>query len=117
MPPSLSDITELAEHTRTAVGELDLLFVNAGVTRWTPFESTTEQQYDEIFAINAKGPYFTVQQLAPLLKEGGAVVLTTSVVDVLGFPMVSAYAASKAALRSMARSLARTRASTAGHPG
>ena len=104
---SLSDIKELAAFARTEFGELDVLFLNAGVTRWTPFESIEEQQYDEIFAINAKGPYFTVQQLAPVVKDGGAVVLTTSVVNVLGFPLVSAYAASKAAMRSKARSPAR----------
>jgi len=62
--------------------------------------------YDELFAVNAKGSYFTVQKLAPLMNEGGAVVFTTSVANVRGFPMISAYSASKAALRSMARSLA-----------
>jgi NAD(P)-dependent dehydrogenase (short-subunit alcohol dehydrogenase family) len=72
-----------------------------------PFESMSEEVYDELFAINVKGPYFTVQKLAPLLKEGSGVVLTTSVANVLGLPGISAYAAGKAALRSMTRSLAR----------
>jgi NAD(P)-dependent dehydrogenase (short-subunit alcohol dehydrogenase family) len=63
--------------------------------------------YDEVLAVNAKGPYFTVQKLAPLMTEGSGVVLTTSVANVKGLPMVSAYAASKAALRSMTRGLAR----------
>lgn len=58
-------------------------------------------------AVNVKGPYFTVQKLVPLLAEGGGVVLTTSAANVLGLPMLSAYAAGKAALRSMTRSLAR----------
>jgi protocatechuate 3,4-dioxygenase beta subunit len=51
--------------------------------------------------INAKGAYFTVQKLAPLLGEGAGVVLTTSAANVLGIPMISAYAATKAAVRSM----------------
>jgi NAD(P)-dependent dehydrogenase (short-subunit alcohol dehydrogenase family) len=63
--------------------------------------------YDELLTVNAKGPYFTVQKLAPLMARGGAVVLTTSVANVKGLPMVSAYSASKAALRSMTRTLAR----------
>jgi len=88
-------------------GTFDLLFVNAGITRFVPFEKMTESIYDELLETNAKGSYFPVQKLAPLMAEEGAVVLTTSVVNVLGFPMVSAYAASKAALRSMARSMAR----------
>ena len=104
---SLSDIDELAQRSRAELGELDLLFVNAGITRWTPFDSMDVDEYDEVFDINAKGAYFTVQKLAPLLRDDSAVVLTTSVVNVLGFPLTSAYAASKAAVRSMTRSLAR----------
>jgi len=104
---SLKDIAALAERTKAEFGTIDALFVNAGVTGFVPFESTTEETYDEIHTINAKGPYFTVQKLAPLLSKGSGVVLTTSIVNVVGLPMLSAYAASKAALRSMTRSLAR----------
>jgi NAD(P)-dependent dehydrogenase (short-subunit alcohol dehydrogenase family) len=104
---SLPDIEALAERIATEFGTLDALFVNAGVTRFAPFEEVTEQVYDELFTVNAKGPYFTVQTLAPLLRAGSGVVLTTSIANVLGIPMISAYAASKAAVRSMTRSVAR----------
>ncbi len=104
---SLSDIDDLADRAKAEFGTLDALFVNAGVTRFIPFESMSADVYDELFTINARGPYFTVQKLAPLLSSGGSVVLTTSVANVLGLPGISAYAASKAALRSMTRSLAR----------
>ena len=49
-------------------GELDLLFINAGITRWTPFASVSPEEYDEVFEVNAKGAYFTVQRFAPLLR-------------------------------------------------
>ena len=104
---SLTDIDELAERVRTEFGEIDLLFLNAGTTRYVAFESMTEEVYEEMQAINAKGPYFTVQKLAPLVRDGGSVVLTTSVADAMGLPLISAYAAAKASLRSMTRSLAR----------
>ncbi|WP_329255969.1 SDR family oxidoreductase [Actinoallomurus sp. NBC_01490] len=104
---SLPDIDALADRAKAEFGTLDALFVNAGITRFTPFEAMTEEVYDELFAINTKGAYFTVQKLVPLLNEGSAVVLTTSVANVKGIPMISAYAAGKAALRSMTRSLAR----------
>ena len=104
---SLPDIDALAGRVKAELGSLDLVFVNAGLTRFLPFESMTEEVYDEVFAANAKGAYFTVQKLAPMIREGGSVVLTTAVANVKGLPMISAYAASKAALRSMARSLAR----------
>ncbi|GAB3812789.1 SDR family oxidoreductase [Kribbella italica] len=104
---SLPAIGELAERVQADFGVIDALFVNAGVARFEAFESMPEALYDELFTMNAKGPYFTVQKLAPLLREGGAVVLTTSVTNVLGAPALSAYAAAKAALRSMTRSFAR----------
>ena len=104
---SLPAIDALADRVKAEFGTLDALFVNAGVTRFAPFESMPEEVYDELLAVNAKGPYFTVQKLLPLLTAGSGVVLTTSVANVKGLPMLSAYAASKAALRAMARSLAR----------
>ena len=104
---SLSDIGELAERVGAVSQPLDALFVNAGQTRFSPFKDMKEQDYDELFALNAKGPYFIVQKLVPLMRKGGAIVFTTSVVNTMGYPMVSAYAATKAAVRSMTRSLAR----------
>lgn len=59
-----------------------------------------------MFNLNAKGPFFAVQRLAPLITRGGSVVLTTSVANVKGMPMIAAYGAAKAALRSFARTLA-----------
>ncbi|MFI1755401.1 SDR family oxidoreductase [Streptomyces sp. NPDC020571] len=104
---SLKDIKALADTVQERFGAVDALFVNAGVTAAAPFDSTTEEMYDELFGINTKGPYFTVQALAPLMREGSGVVLTTSVVNVLGLDTLSVYSASKAALRSMTRTLAR----------
>ncbi|WP_016906123.1 SDR family oxidoreductase [Streptomyces xiaopingdaonensis] len=104
---SLSDIRALADRVQAEFGTIDALFANAGVNGFAPFEETSEELFDELQTINAKGPYFTVQKLAPLLAEGSGVVLSTSVANVLGLPALSAYAASKAALRSMTRSFAR----------
>lgn len=104
---SLPDIDALADRVKAEFGTADALFANAGINGFAPFEETGEELFDELLAINAKGPYFTVQKLAPLLAEGSGVVLTTSAANVLGLPMLSAYAASKAAVRSMTRGLAR----------
>ncbi|HBF83469.1 MAG TPA: short-chain dehydrogenase [Streptomyces sp.] len=104
---SLPDLDALAARVRDELGTLDALFVNAGITSAMPFEATTEEMYDESFAINVKGAFFTVQKLAPLLSTGAGVVLTTSVANVMGMQETSVYAAGKAALRSMARSLSR----------
>jgi NAD(P)-dependent dehydrogenase (short-subunit alcohol dehydrogenase family) len=84
-----------------------MLFVNAGITRFIAVENIAEQDYNELFATNAKGPYFTVQRLAPLMRTGSAIVITTSVANAKDLAMSSADAATKAALRSMTRSFAR----------
>ena len=104
---SLCDIAALAARVKSDFKILDALLICAGQTRFVPFESMTEETWDELFAVNAKGAYFTVQKLAPLMSEGSAVVFTTAITNVLGNPMTSAYSATKAALRSMVRSLAR----------
>lgn len=103
---SISDLEALARTARTELGAIDLLFVNAGIARFGAFDVVTESAYDEIQNINTRGAFFAVQKLAPVIRDGGSVVLNTSVVDELGMPTTAVYAASKAALRSFARTLA-----------
>ncbi|MFI8828845.1 SDR family oxidoreductase [Streptomyces sp. NPDC053431] len=106
------DVTDLAEIealggvVEERLGGVDFLFVNAGYAKLEPFELVTEAVYDRIFAVNTKGAYFTVQRLAPLLREGGAVVLTTSIAHHSGTAGMSAYAGAKAAVRSFSQVLA-----------
>ena len=103
---SLTDLDALASRVKVEFDTFDLLFVNAGFSIRAPLESITEAVYDEMFNLNAKGPLFAVQKLAPLINRGGAVVLTTSIANVKGMPGNAAYGAAKAALRSFARVLA-----------
>ncbi|MDR3616761.1 MAG: SDR family oxidoreductase [Candidatus Obscuribacterales bacterium] len=103
---SLSDMDALAEKVKHTFGKLDVLFVNAGYGEFVPYEAVTEKVYDEMLNLNAKGPYFIVQKLAPLMPEGSSVVFTTSLANEKGMPMLSAYGAAKAALRSLTRSIA-----------
>src|ERR1017187_9769352 len=67
---SLTDIENLAKRVESDFEQVNALFVNAGQTRFAPFEEMTEGAYDELFTVNTKGPYFTVQKLAPLMREG-----------------------------------------------
>ncbi|MBV8276633.1 MAG: SDR family oxidoreductase [Verrucomicrobia bacterium] len=103
---SFSDMDALAEKVKETFGKLDILFVNAGYGEFVPFEAVTEKVYDEMLNLNAKGPYFIVQKLAPLMNDGSSVVLTTSLANRKGMPVLSAYGAAKAALRGITRSLA-----------
>jgi NAD(P)-dependent dehydrogenase (short-subunit alcohol dehydrogenase family) len=100
---SLTDIDALASRVKAEFGTFDLLFVNAAFGLFAPIENTTEAMYDEVFNVNAKGPFFAVKKLAPLITRGGSVVLTTAISNVKGMPILAASGASKAALRSLAR--------------
>ena len=103
---SFPDMDALAAKVKETFGKLDVLFVNAGYGQFIPFESVTEEVYDEMLNLNAKGPYFIVQKLVPLMPEGSSVVFTTSIANVKAVAPLSAYGAAKAALRSITRSLA-----------
>jgi len=101
-----ADLHALAAFAKEQLGRLDILFANAGVAFPTPLEDTREARFDEIFDINVKGVFFTVQALVPLMTQGGSVVLNTSWLDQVGTPGLSLLSASKAAVRSLTRTLA-----------
>src|SRR5271165_1414958 len=103
---SLTDIDALASRVKAEFDTIDFLFVNAGFSTRAPLENITEAIYDEMFNLNAKGPFFAVQKFAPLINRGGSVVLTTSIANVKGMAGNATYGAAKAALRSFARTLA-----------
>jgi NAD(P)-dependent dehydrogenase (short-subunit alcohol dehydrogenase family) len=101
----LEDIDALAATLKAQAGHVDVLFVNAGIAKFLPFETITPEIFDEMFGINFRGAYFTIQKLLPLLRSGSSVVLTTSVAADLGLATSSVYGATKAALSSLARTL------------
>src|SRR5246127_379316 len=102
----LADVDKLYAEVSQKLGKIDVLFVNAGVAKFAPLAETSESTFDEQFDINIKGAYFTIQKALPLLNDGASIILNTSVADNRGTPGTSAYAATKAALRSLARTAA-----------
>jgi NAD(P)-dependent dehydrogenase (short-subunit alcohol dehydrogenase family) len=102
----LADIDKLFTEVSQKLGKIDVLFVNAGVAKFAPLAETSESTYDEQFDINIKGAYFTIQKALPLLNDGASIILNTSGVDSKGIVGASAYAGTKAAMRSLARTAA-----------
>lgn len=99
----LGDLDRLYDDVRKQHRKIDVLFANAGVAQLAPFGTVEEKFYDLHFDANVKGMFFTVQKALPLLNNGGSIILTGSIADVKGFPSISVYSATKAAVRSFAR--------------
>ena len=93
----------LAQTVAQHFGQLDILFVNAGIAKLKPIEQWTEAAYDQSFAINVKGPFFLVQALLPVFAAKASIVLNGSVNAHIGMPNSSVYAATKSALISFVR--------------
>jgi len=102
----LPEIDKLFSAVSAKFGKIDVLFVNAGVAKFVPFAGMTEAAYDELFDINAKGAFFTVQKALPHLNDGASIILNTSVAGHVGNALGVAYGGTKAAMRSFVRSMA-----------
>jgi NAD(P)-dependent dehydrogenase (short-subunit alcohol dehydrogenase family) len=100
---NLADLDRLFAQIQQEKGKLDVVFANAGIAKYAPFGTITEEFYDAIFDINVKGLLFTVQKALPLLCDGASIILNASVVGSKGLPANSVYSATKAAVRSFAR--------------
>ena len=101
----ISEIEHAVTTVQTTFGKLDVLFANAGLARMEPIEQVTEASFDMIMNSNVKGAFFTIQKALPSLNEGASIILNGSVNGHVGFPGVSVYSASKAAIHSLARTL------------
>jgi NAD(P)-dependent dehydrogenase (short-subunit alcohol dehydrogenase family) len=99
----LEDLDRIYAVVKEKHGHIDVLFANAGAGTIAPLAVATEAHFDQTFDVNVKGVFFTAQKGLPLFKDGGSIILTSSVTNVLGSPGFSAYAASKAAVRNFAR--------------
>jgi NAD(P)-dependent dehydrogenase (short-subunit alcohol dehydrogenase family) len=102
----LSDAERVAAEAKQHFGKLDVVFLNAGVGRMLPLEAVDQSTYDDLFDINVKGQYFTLQKVLPLLTTGSSVIFTSSLIANQGNPNFSVYAATKGAILSLVRSLA-----------
>jgi NAD(P)-dependent dehydrogenase (short-subunit alcohol dehydrogenase family) len=102
----MNDILQLPNQVQSIVPHIDILFINAGYGKFAPIEAVTENMFDELFNVLVKGAFFTVQSLLPLLKEGGNLILNTSIVTQYGAPYASVYSAAKSAVASFAKTFA-----------
>lgn len=97
----------LAQQVRAIVGDrLDILIANAGVAKAATIEETTVEDFDRLFAVNVRAPFFLVQQLLPILHEGSSVVLLSSLAAHASVGTLPAYAATKGAIDTLVKHFA-----------
>jgi NAD(P)-dependent dehydrogenase (short-subunit alcohol dehydrogenase family) len=100
---NLNDLDRLYESVKRYGRRLDVIFANAGIALQAPFGNVDEKFFDLHFDANVKGLFFSVQKGLPFLNDGGSIILNASIATTKGFPGLSVYSATKAAVRSFAR--------------
>ena len=100
---SLNDLDHLYESVNEYGRKIDVVFANAGISQHAPLGTVDEKFFDLHFDANVKGLFFTVQKALPFLNDGASIILNASIATIKGFPGISVYSATKAAVRSFAR--------------
>ncbi len=99
-------IESLVDKVKNETGNVDVLFVNAGIFQPAPVGSISEEMFDHQMGINFKGAVFTTEKFLPILNDGASIINLSSVNAYTGMPNTAVYAASKAALNSYTRTAA-----------
>ena len=98
---------ELARQVRAVVGDrLDILVANAGTSKSATIEDTTVEDFDRLFAVNVRAPFFLVQQLLPIMRKDSSIVLVSSLAAHAVVGTLAAYAATKGAIDTLVKHLA-----------
>jgi 3-oxoacyl-[acyl-carrier protein] reductase len=100
------DAGRLVKDAVKRFGRLDILVNNAGMFMFKPLAETTEEEFDRMFALNTKGPYFALQEAAKVIQEGGRIVNISTDGTHIGFAGATAYLGSKGALEQFTKGLA-----------
>ena len=100
------DLDRIVAAVKINKGFADIIVSSAGITEQGSIDSLTPDHFDKVFNLNGRAPVFLVQKLLPLMTKGGSIILVSSAMHGMGIPGHTAYAASKAALRSYARTWA-----------
>jgi len=98
---------KLAAEVRKLVGDrLDILVANAGIATAAPIEDQTVEEFDRMFAVNVRAPFFLVQQLLPLFGAGTSIVLLSSLAARASVGLLPAYSATKGAIDTLVKHFA-----------
>ena len=98
---------KVAKQVRAIIGDrLDILVANAGISKSATIEETTVEDFDRLFAVNVRAPFFLVQQLLPILGKGSSIVLLSSIGAHAAIGTLAAYSATKGAIDTLVKHFA-----------
>ena len=100
---NLADLDRFYAKVASEKRRIDILLAAAGIVDSQPLDEMTEESFDRQFAVNTRGLAFTVKKALPLLNDGGAIILVTSIAESKGIPGLGVYSATKAAVGSFVR--------------
>ena len=100
---SLEHLDRLYAKVGVEKGKIDILVANSGFVEHQKLGDITPGHFDKTFGINTRGLLFTVQKALPLIRDGGTIILISSIAAFKGLPAHSTYSATKAAVRSFVR--------------
>lgn len=103
----VEDIRDLFKKTKAHFGRLDILINNAGISTFKPLAEVTEEEFDKIFMLNARGTFFALQEAAQQLEEGGRIINISTAGTIQSAPGAALYTGSKAAVEQFTLSLAK----------
>jgi 3-oxoacyl-[acyl-carrier protein] reductase len=98
---------KLSAQVRGILGDrLDILVANAGISKAAKIEETTVKDFDNLFAVNVRAPFFLVQQLLPIMTNGGSIVFLSSLAAHAVVGSIAAYASTKGAIDTLVKHFA-----------
>lgn len=103
---NMNDLLKLQEEVKKYTDTVDVVFANAGYGKFFPIEHVDEDHFNELFNMLVKGPFFTVQQMIPLMGKGSSIIFNTSVATDITMPAFSVYSAAKSAVQSFVKTFA-----------
>jgi 3-oxoacyl-[acyl-carrier protein] reductase len=106
LPPISRLMTAPMYWPKKSNGKLDVLVANAGVSKSVPIEELTVGDFNRLFAVNVRAPYFLLQQLLPVLGEGSSVILVSSIAARSAVGTLAAYASTKGAVDTLVKHFA-----------
>ncbi|PBB68850.1 3-ketoacyl-ACP reductase [Mesorhizobium sp. WSM4312] len=104
---SVSDVRRLFDETESRLGAIDIVVANVGVAVIKPLTEVTEADFDQVFGTNAKGTFFTLQEAARRVRDGGRIIAVSTGGTKMFFTQTALYLGSKGAVEQFVRVLSR----------